>query len=58
MVILPQENNMETLTRKVVSLVTRHLDGGDSQFVALCDDGTMWIFRGTLAGTGYRRYFH
>ena len=43
---------METLTRKVVSLVTRHLDGGDSQFVALCDDGTMWIFRGTLAGTG------
>lgn len=43
--------NKTPRVREVVQLVTRDLHEGDAQLIALCEDGSMWLFRGIVGGT-------
>jgi hypothetical protein len=45
--------NKTPRVREVVQLVTRDLYEGDAQLIALCKDGSMWVFRGMLGGASY-----
>jgi hypothetical protein len=43
------------MNRKVISLTRRHLDNGDDQLIALCDDGTMWLSQGNVKTCKWNR---